>query len=51
MTFYELCGAGGLAFIQRTVINDRKNDTTHSDAWSLREARAVWIALLSGMVR
>lgn len=51
VTFYEFCEAGGLAFIQRTVSDKKKKVVSQSEAWPLREARAVWIALLSGMVR
>ncbi|MEV4242554.1 hypothetical protein ACWDOR_12105 [Streptosporangium canum] len=51
MTFYEFCEAGGLAFIQRTFSDKKKKVVSQSEAWPLREARAVWIALLSGMVR
>ncbi|GAA4225447.1 hypothetical protein GCM10023075_23180 [Streptosporangium album] len=51
VTFYEFCEAGGLAFIQRTVSDKGKTVVSQSDAWRHVEAQAMWVALLSGMVR
>ncbi|MFC5946612.1 hypothetical protein, partial [Micromonospora harpali] len=51
VTFYELCTAGGLAFIRRTFTEKGKPLVSHSDAWRHREAVGMWTGLLSGAVR
>ncbi|MBB2914815.1 hypothetical protein FHS43_006127 [Streptosporangium becharense] len=51
VTFYELCQAGGLAFIRRTSTGKGKALVAQSEAWRCREAEAVWGALLSGTAR
>lgn len=50
-TWYELCEAGGLAFIRRFKGPVTKPRVVESHAWPLREARAIWVALLCGEVR
>ena len=49
--FYELCEAGGMAFIRRTVQNDKGPEVTETHRSLVRPAREMWAALLSGMVR
>ncbi|MBG0827547.1 hypothetical protein HS041_07195 [Planomonospora sp. ID67723] len=51
VTFYELCEAGGLAFIRRTVDRDGGRAVSYSEAWSCRRAREMWSALVAGLVR
>ncbi|SDQ77763.1 hypothetical protein [Thermostaphylospora chromogena] len=50
-TWYELCEAGGLAFIRRHDGRQGKQRVRESHAWPLAEARRMWVALLSGQVR
>ncbi|MFG1826562.1 hypothetical protein ACGFIJ_29120 [Microbispora bryophytorum] len=47
-TWYELCAAGGLAYIRRFKGDELKPEVAHTHAWREAEARAVWLALLSG---
>lgn len=51
VTFYELCDAGGLSFIRKTVQDKGKVTVFHSDAWSPAQARVVWIRVLAGLAR
>jgi hypothetical protein len=50
-TWYELCLAGGLAFIRRLSGDPMKPMVALTHPWRESEARAVWVALLSGRVR
>ncbi|GLW10328.1 hypothetical protein Misp01_54560 [Microtetraspora sp. NBRC 13810] len=50
-TWYELCSAGGLVFVRRMTGDPMKPQIAQTDAWCEVEARAVWVALLSGRVR
>ncbi|MEU0485964.1 hypothetical protein ABZ260_43200 [Streptosporangium sp. NPDC006013] len=51
MTFYELCDAGGLSFIRKTVQDKNRSAVLHSEAWSPAQARVVWIRILAGLAR
>ncbi|WP_157248842.1 hypothetical protein [Nonomuraea typhae] len=50
-TVYELCLAGGRAFIRRTVQGEPVAKTHETDWASLRQTREIWGALLAGYVR
>ncbi len=45
--FFELCHAGGVAYIRRTQLNE----VHETYRWSFKEAEAVWRALLDGDAR
>ncbi len=51
ITSYELCEAGGVSFIRRTVVNKGRRIVSETEAWSCEEARVVWAALLAGRAR
>ena len=51
VTFYELCDAGGLSFIRKTVQDGNRSAVLHSEAWSPAQARVVWIRILAGLAR
>ncbi|MFI6294939.1 hypothetical protein ACIBEJ_25340 [Nonomuraea sp. NPDC050790] len=50
-TVYELCLAGGRAFIRRTVQGEPVARMHETDWGSLGETRETWAALLAGYVR
>ncbi|MDP9866037.1 MULTISPECIES: hypothetical protein [Streptosporangium] len=50
-TMYELCHAGGQAFIRRTLQLDDNRQVHETYRWPIREADDVWRALLSGKAR
>jgi hypothetical protein len=50
-TLYELCHAGGQAFIRRTLQLDDNRQVHETYRWPTREAGDVWRALLSGEAR
>ncbi|MEV6862720.1 hypothetical protein AB0M44_17195 [Streptosporangium subroseum] len=50
-TVYELYEGGGRAFLRRTVQLDRKHEVHETSIYSISEARAIWMGLLSGRVR
>ncbi|WP_406319586.1 hypothetical protein OHA77_19885 [Streptosporangium sp. NBC_01639] len=50
-TLYELCQAGGQAFIRRTLRHKDATQVHETYRWSIREADDVWRALLSGEAR
>ncbi len=50
-TIYELCQAGGQAFIRSTLQCEPEHEIKETYRWPLREARDVWAALLSGEAR
>ena len=50
-TWYELCAAGGLAYIRRLKGDEVQPDVAQTHAWRVAEAHAMWLALLSGRVR
>ncbi|GLX03311.1 hypothetical protein Misp03_02380 [Microbispora sp. NBRC 16548] len=50
-TIYELCQAGGQAFIRSTLQSEPEYEMKETYRWPLREARDVWAALLSGEAR
>ncbi|WP_433515937.1 hypothetical protein ACQP2T_10345 [Nonomuraea sp. CA-143628] len=49
--FYELIALGGLRFIRRIALQNRKTVIHESDRWSFSVANAMWTALLSGHAR
>ncbi|MFF4414903.1 hypothetical protein ACFYY8_20445 [Streptosporangium sp. NPDC001559] len=49
--FYELCQAGSLRFIRRTMRTAGAPQVEESDRWLAAEADAMWTALLFGLVR
>ncbi|MFC4062389.1 hypothetical protein ACFOWE_29160 [Planomonospora corallina] len=51
VAFYELCEAGGLSFIRRTVDQNGRRVVAYSDAWPCRKGREMWTALVCGLVR
>ncbi|TLP66059.1 hypothetical protein [Microbispora triticiradicis] len=51
MTFFELIQSGGVAFIRRTVQDERAPVIAETHRWRLEEARLTWTALLAGQVR
>ncbi|MEV8635243.1 hypothetical protein AB0395_26655 [Streptosporangium sp. NPDC051023] len=51
ITSYELCEAGGVSFIRRTVVSKGRRIVSETDAWSCGEARVIWAALLAGRAR
>ncbi|WP_371781501.1 hypothetical protein [Streptosporangium subroseum] len=50
-TMYELCEGGGRGFIRRTVQLHGRPETHETPRWPINEARATWMALLSGRAR
>ncbi|GAA4182282.1 hypothetical protein GCM10022252_07960 [Streptosporangium oxazolinicum] len=51
VTFYELCDAGGLSFIRKTVQGKEQTTVLHSDPWPPAQARVMWIRVLAGLAR
>ncbi|WP_189239974.1 hypothetical protein [Planomonospora parontospora] len=49
--FYELCEAGGQAFIRRTVYEGNGWKVRETSRRRSAEAHAMWTALLSGLAR
>ncbi len=50
-TVYELCVAGGRAFVRRTVQGEPVAQVHETDWASLGQTREIWGALLAGYVR
>ncbi|MEU0518252.1 hypothetical protein [Streptosporangium sp. NPDC006007] len=50
-TLYELCHAGGQAFIRRTHRFNGARQVHETYRWPIRKGDGVWRALLSGEVR
>ncbi len=50
-TVYELCHAGGVGYVRRTVQLEGAPEVHETYRWSFREADGVWTALLGGQVR
>ncbi|GHE30251.1 hypothetical protein GCM10017673_36140 [Streptosporangium violaceochromogenes] len=50
-TLYELCHAGGQAFIRRTLQLDGDRRVHETYRWPVCQAGEVWRALLSGEAR
>ncbi|MEV7968300.1 hypothetical protein AB0O34_20295 [Sphaerisporangium sp. NPDC088356] len=49
--FFELCEAGGMAFVRRTVQNEKRPEVTETHRMRVRQGRELWAAVLSGMAR
>ncbi|MEU9887067.1 hypothetical protein [Sphaerisporangium sp. NPDC051011] len=49
--FFELCHAGGMAFIRRTVQKRKAPEVTETHRMGVAEGRQVWQAILVGMAR
>ncbi|MFB9681529.1 hypothetical protein [Streptosporangium vulgare] len=50
-TIYELYEGGGRAFVRRTLQLDDGHQVHETSTWTISEARAIWMALLSGKAR
>ncbi|MEU8271290.1 hypothetical protein AB0B89_29540 [Sphaerisporangium sp. NPDC049002] len=49
--FFELCEAGGMAFVRRTVQRNKRPEITETHRMRVRHAWDLWTSLLSGMAR
>jgi hypothetical protein len=49
--FYELCQAGGMAFIRRTLQRDQCPEVGETHRMRVAQARELWALILSGMAR
>ncbi|MEW9531913.1 hypothetical protein [Microbispora sp. NPDC049125] len=48
---YELCHAGGVAFLRRTRRSDAGTTEHETHRWCLHQGDEVWAALLTGTAR
>ncbi|WP_432928403.1 hypothetical protein ACQPZZ_02080 [Microbispora sp. CA-135349] len=49
--FFELIQSGGVAFIRKTIQDERAPVIAETHRWPLREAWLTWAAMLAGQVR
>ncbi|XVQ83432.1 hypothetical protein ACQP2K_32050 [Microbispora siamensis] len=50
-TFFELIQSGGLAFIRRTIQEERAPLIAETHRWPIQQAWLLWAAMLTGQVR